>query len=338
MAKNKRYHSIDTLRGIAAVAICFFHFSNGNPALLPDGNWLKGLANIGFLRVEVFFVISGMVIAYTMAKSNYQIGQLGSFLLKRLARLEPPYLASIALVLGLNLLSSLLPAYSGNGFSFDAAQFFLHIGYLVPFWDIPWLSPVYWSLGIEFQFYLMMALTFPLMFAKRKQFFYLAFAISSFLFFITAQEYLLFKYVLFFFIGFLLFMYVEGSLDKRIAISLIILSGGFILLKDGWELAMAGLFPVLFMLFLGHKRFRVLEFLGKISYSLYLIHVPVGGRVINLTVKLTDNIYLSMLAVLAALLVSVAFAWLFFHLVEEPSIRWAKRIGYKPKQEPVLQA
>jgi peptidoglycan/LPS O-acetylase OafA/YrhL len=338
MAKNKRYHSIDSLRGIAAVAICFFHFSNGNPALLPDGNWLKELANIGFLRVEVFFVISGMVIAYTMAKSNYQIGQLGVFLLKRLARLEPPYLASIVLVLGLNLLSSLLPAYAGNGFTFDAAQFFLHIGYLVPFWDIPWLSPVYWSLGIEFQFYLMMALTFPLMFAKRKQFFYLAFAISSFLFFITAQEYLLFKYVLFFFIGFLLFMYVEGSIDKRIAIFLIILSGGFIFLKDGWEFAMAGLFPVLFMLFLGHKRFRVLEFLGKISYSLYLIHVPVGGRVINLTVKLTDNIYLSMLAVLAALLVSVAFAWLFFHLIEEPSIRWAKRIGYKPKQEPVLQA
>lgn len=338
MAKNKRYHSIDSLRGIAAVAICFFHFSNGNPALLPDGNWLKGLANIGFLRVEVFFVISGMVIAYTMAKSNYQIGQFGAFLLKRLARLEPPYLVSIVLVLGLNLLSSLLPAYSGNGFSFDATQFFLHIGYLVPFWDIPWLSPVYWSLGIEFQFYLMMALTFPLMFAKRKQFFYLAFAISSFLFFITTQEYLLFKYVLFFFIGFLLFMYVEGSLDKRIAILLVILSAGFIYLKDGWELAMAGLFPVLFMLFLGHKRFRGLEFLGKISYSLYLIHVPVGGRVINLTVKLTDNIYLSMLAVFGAIAVSVAFAWLFFHLIEEPSIRWAKRIGYKPKQEPVLQA
>lgn len=132
-------------------------------------------------------------------------------------------------------------------------------------------------------------------------------------------------------------MYKEESIDQRIAFLLIVLCALFIFMKEGWELALAGLFPALFMVFLGHKRFRALEFLGKISYSLYLIHVPIGGRVINLTVKLTDNIYLSMLAVFAALAVSVAFAWLFFLVVEEPSIRWAKRIGSRPKREAALQ-
>lgn len=338
MAQQKHFYTIDTLRGIAATAVCIYHFSNGNTALLPDGNWLKAIGSFGFLDVEVFFVISGMVIAFSMAQNNYQIDKLGQFLARRLVRLEPPYLLSIALVVGLNYLSSLLPIYAGEGFSFSATQLALHLGYLVPFWGMEWLSPVYWSLGIEFQFYLVMALIFPLLFSKGKQFFYLAFGLAAILFFFTPQGHIFFKYIMYFFIGFLLFRREENDLDPRVLFSTIAMSAGFILWKDGLAFALAGLFPVFFMVSLGGRRFRITEFLGKISYSLYLIHIPIGGRVINLTVKFTDNPYLSMLAVLGALAVSIAFAWLFYLLIEEPSIRWAKRISYRLKRGAVLQA
>lgn len=332
---RKHYYAIDTLRGIAATAVCIFHFTNGNPALLPDGNWLKDIGSYGFLGVEIFFVISGMVIASTMARNDYQFNKIGNFLMRRLVRLEPPYLLSIALVLALNFFSSLAPGYSGEGFSFNATQLALHLGYLVPFWGMEWLSPVYWSLGIELQFYLVMALIFPFLFSPKRWSFFLALLLSVILFAFVSLEYIFFNYVLYFFIGFLLFMREEKSLDPRLIIGMIALCAAFISWKDGWAFALAGLFPVFFMVFLGDRRFRITEFLGKISYSLYLIHVPIGGRVINLAVRVSDHPAFSFLAVLLALSVSIVSAYLFYRLIEEPSIRWAKNISYRMKKEPV---
>lgn len=332
---RKHYYAIDTLRGIAATAVCIFHFTNGNPALLPDGSWLKEMGSYGFLGVEIFFVISGMVIANTMARNDYRISEIGNFLMRRLVRLEPPYLLSIALVLALNFLSSLAPGYSGESFSFNAAQLALHLGYLVPFWGAEWLSPVYWSLGIELQFYLVMALIFPFLFSRRKWPFPLALLLSVILFVFVSLEHIFFNYVLYFFIGFLLFMREEKRLDPRLIIGMIALCVAFISWKDGWMNAAAGLFPALFVIYLGHRRFGAAEFLGKISYSLYLIHVPIGGRVINLAVRVSDHPAFTFLAVLLALSVSIASAYLFYRLIEEPSIRWAKNVSYRMKKEPV---
>jgi peptidoglycan/LPS O-acetylase OafA/YrhL len=69
---------------------------------------------------------------------------------------------------------------------------------------------------------------------------------------------------------------------------------------------------------------KPVAFVGTISYSLYLIHVPVGGRVLNLARRLPATWEYQYLAVAAAFVVSIAFAWVFWRFVELPSQRWAK--------------
>lgn len=70
-------------------------------------------------------------------------------------------------------------------------------------------------------------------------------------------------------------------------------------------------------------------FLGKISYSLYLIHIPIGGRVLNLIEVFTENELLRSIGVFVALAISIFSAWLFYLLIEAPAVRWAKMINYK---------
>ena len=99
--------SLDLLRGLAAVAVCYFHFTHGNPDFLSPGNFLYISGRYGFLGVDVFFVISGFVIPYAMYRGNYHLRDFGRFLTKRVVRIEPPYLISILLVLALNWISTL---------------------------------------------------------------------------------------------------------------------------------------------------------------------------------------------------------------------------------------
>ena len=76
-------------------------------------------------------------------------------------------------------------------------------------------------------------------------------------------------------------------------------------------------------------------FLGSISYSLYLIHIPFGGRLLVLT-----NIYVQseagksfLIALFLALTIFVA--WIFYLLIEKPSLYLSKKIKYTkvPKTE-----
>jgi peptidoglycan/LPS O-acetylase OafA/YrhL len=49
---------IDLLRGLAALLVCYFHFTTNNSYYgnyLPDGNWLKVSGKYGWLGVEMFF-------------------------------------------------------------------------------------------------------------------------------------------------------------------------------------------------------------------------------------------------------------------------------------------
>lgn len=64
--------------------------------------------------------------------------------------------------------------------------------------------------------------------------------------------------------------------------------------------------------------------LGTISYSLYLIHVPIGGRAINVAERLNLSLYGRYAAIAGALIVSVAASALFWRLIEQTAQRWAK--------------
>jgi len=58
---------------------------------------------------------------------------------------------------------------------------------------------------------------------------------------------------------------------------------------------------------------------GLISYSLYLVHVPLGGRVINLGGRVAEGDWQNYLLIGLALVVSILFAIAFWRLIEVPS-------------------
>ncbi|MEZ5304517.1 MAG: hypothetical protein R3F11_28305 [Verrucomicrobiales bacterium] len=68
---------------------------------------------------------------------------------------------------------------------------------------------------------------------------------------------------------------------------------------------------------------------GSISYSLYLIHVPIFGQVYNLGCRFVSKELMGYLLVPASLLVCIPAAWLFYQFIERPSQRLASRIKYR---------
>ena len=156
--KSLHFDSIDTLRGFAAVAVCLFHFSNG--FLQPD-NWLRIINQYGYLGVDAFFVISGFVVPYSFAQKNYTLVQFGSFFKKRIVRIEPAYWVSIVLIMFKDTLSRFfedyryfeLPPWTLKGI-------LLHFVHGNDIFGEKWLINPYWTLAIDWQFYLFIALVF----------------------------------------------------------------------------------------------------------------------------------------------------------------------------------
>ena len=69
-----------------------------------------------------------------------------------------------------------------------------------------------------------------------------------------------------------------------------------------------------------------IQFLGTVSYSLYLIHNPIVGGVSYLSARLIGSDFVTLVLSIAA---SVAGAAVFWYLLERPSLALAHRIRMK---------
>ena len=100
-----RYVFIDGLRGIAALLVMVYHFDMAPDAirevyrpLLPMP--IDFLITNGWFGVDIFFVISGLVIAHSVGDSLVTPRYFANFALRRSIRIDPPYwVALIACVL-----------------------------------------------------------------------------------------------------------------------------------------------------------------------------------------------------------------------------------------------
>jgi peptidoglycan/LPS O-acetylase OafA/YrhL len=160
--KVPRLSSLDCLRGIAAVLVMWFHFAYANNNL-THSPLLKASGKYGHLGVEIFFVISGFILPYSLYKANFSVKKhWKNFLAKRFFRIEPPYLAALLLTLTINIF---VPLITGKNQvpNYSLAQILSHIDYLTAILDYEWVNLVFWTLAIEFQFYLLLILIYPLL-------------------------------------------------------------------------------------------------------------------------------------------------------------------------------
>jgi peptidoglycan/LPS O-acetylase OafA/YrhL len=330
-AGSQRLETVDALRGLAALSVCWYHVAASGS--LETKGWLRASAKFGWLGVDVFFVISGFVIPYALWRGGYDLRDFSRYLWKRAARIEPPYFAAIVLAVLLWRLSSLRPGYQGRPFELSPTHLLLHVGYLNTFAGRPWLNPDFWSLAIEFQYYLLMGLLVPFLASPRSRSRLLAlgslFAISVLFPTQPGQHPYVFTWLPLFLAGILTFQRWANIIGRTFFACGLVLAMVVASYKLGILSASVGGLTAVVIAFV-HVRNRVLNFLGAISYSLYLTHGPVGSRVDNLTARFVQGDVQTGLAALFAVLIAVAFAYVFHRLVERPSRVWAALFKYKP--------
>lgn len=325
--QSGRIEVIDGLRGLAALAVCWHHLTFGNGGYLPDG-FVQNSGWHGYLGVAVFFVISGFIIPYTLYKSAYRLRNYGTFVLKRVVRLDPPYFASIALVLAVGYLLMKFAHFKHGAPPFQSwQQLVFHIGYLNAVLHYPWLNDVYWTLAIEFQYYLLLGLVYPALSGRRA--IAVLIVVSCVLAFIIRAPSLVFQYLPWFCFGIVTYKYVTKQLRLAEYLSVICLLFAFTYYVDGILRAGVLIATSVVIAFVRIRIGRVASFFGAISYSLYLTHIPVGLSIINLSEHFNPSYQQKLLALVVAFVASVVSAYLLYILVERPSLRLASRLRFR---------
>lgn len=331
-----RIEILEVLRGLAAFAVAWFHFTHG-AHLVPEGSWLWWSGRDGWLGVEVFFVISGFVIPYAMHRGGYRLRRdAGTFVLKRVIRLDPPYLATIGVTIALGWLSSLAPGFRGTTPQVTMPQVLAHLGYVNVFLGYPWLNPVFWTLAIEFQFYLVAALLYPTLVHRDARVRAAALAAMCLTAFALPSPDLVFHYGAFFALGGLTFQRHVGLVRMRTYVAFgipIVIAAA---LAMGPLPAVVGAAAALTIALVRARRIAPLAWLGTVSYSLYLLHVPIGGRVVNLGARFAHGVPGRIGVLVLAAAASLFAAWVMYMLVERPAQRIAGTMRYGPRREEAI--
>lgn len=322
---QSRIESVEVLRGLAALAVAWFHLTNGH-----DRNWVSASGAYGWLGVEVFFVVSGFIIPYSIWRSypKFTLRDFPGYMSRRLVRLEPPYLASILLVLLLWQASSLAPNFAGVDPEWTLWQIVFHIAYAIPVTEYSWLQPVYWTLAYEFVFYITVGLLFGFMDQPGSKVWPVVVVTVLCL---TLADILPTRCLLFM-MGISVFR--SKYLGEKPGWALFTVSvAALAMFMNGAPIVagMGALAACIIWFSAGMKLqgqfWRPLCALGTISYSLYLVHVPVGGRVVNLLNRyLPDGVVFDFAVSMFALFISLVFAIAFWRFCERPAIKWSKRL------------
>jgi peptidoglycan/LPS O-acetylase OafA/YrhL len=324
--KRGKIGIIETIRGLAALAVCLFHFSKGNIEFIGSTVWYQRIVSNGWLGVEAFFVVSGFIIPYSLVKSGYTVKRFFQFLAKRCLRIEPPYLLSIVLVILLGYLSTLAPGFKGEAFRFNTWQTLSHIAYLPAHLGFNWLLPVYWTLEAEFHYYILIGLLLPFLW-KNQTWLLIGFVCGlAASFFIPLY---VFSFMPLFVMGMAVCAVKTGKLSHHILWIVLAIAVSVSLIKgQPFSMTLVGALTAILICYAAFRT-KATDFLGKISYSLYLLHVPIGGRIINLFGRYANTEWKVWGILLTALFVTLIASWIFYKLVEYPSQLLSKKITYR---------
>jgi peptidoglycan/LPS O-acetylase OafA/YrhL len=320
-APNQRIGVINALRAFAAIVVAWDHFVSG------QGKYLSLSGKYGYLGVDIFFVISGFVIPWSLYRAQYRLREYPRFLLKRNVRLYPPYVASIAVtILATNFVMT--PVLHLPRLTVTARELLAHLAYLNDILHLPWVNVVYWTLAIEFEWYLLIGLMFPLLVTRRRLARFAGIAGMMVTYFMVGNDRLIFHFIPIFLIGVFVFQFRAGLIGLREMLGLIAIMVLAMIGPIGWIVSGVSVTTGMLIAFATLEG-RATDRIGDVSYSLYLLHLPIGVTLIGcLSLWLPySGSYLFVLDVVG-LAASGLAAWIMYQLIEKPSQEMSSAIRF----------
>lgn len=316
---NSRFKELDGLRGIAALGVVLFHYTGSTVRHDPD---FPFRLTIGMYGVQLFFVISGFVIYYTLERC----ASIRDFAFTRFSRLYPTYWVA----LGLSAIATLID--SGDIW---LAGYALNATMLQEFFGVSNVDMVFWSLTVELAFYTRMALFFVLNVLHRVTTICWIWLLASLGWAFTdkavdvpeaVDTFVILEHVPYFVAG-IMFMRVHREGFKLTYTSVILAAATVITIANGLSGAIVALivFSVVALAVRGNLRFLthpVLVWLGMISYALYVTHWGVGWHALH---ALQDLGIPSIASLLIMTAFALALATAITYWVEKPALHWLRQ-------------
>ncbi|HEY0863712.1 MAG TPA: acyltransferase [Lacunisphaera sp.] len=277
---------IDTLRAASALAVALFHL-NVVPLSVPPGPlagaW-HGLWQHGHLGVAVFFALGG----YCLVPGWSRASGPREFLLRRFRRILPPYWCSLLLVVALAVIMKLATGVNDvAALPHTPAALLATLTIMTsPVTGIAAINWVYWTLSCMLAFYLLTGLSLVADHRHRANLIaglHAALCLVDVLLHPPASGALFFvRHWPVFGLGFAVALWSLNRPVAQLMLTTSVLHGIGLVVRsadDAVYLAVGALSAGLLILTDSRRlpgMLQVLRPVGRIAYSLYLVHVPVG--------------------------------------------------------------
>lgn len=336
--RTARFRELDGLRGIAAFVVVLYHYTVQHSAFFPEDPASSMVLPWGKYGVHLFFLVSGFVILMTAWRAR----RPSDFVISRASRLYPPYWLSLAFVV------AVMAFFPLRGFPTDWDIVAVNVTMIQRWLMVPNVVDVYWTLGVEMQFYVVVLLLLVLTRCRLKVRTLLiaagAWAAASWAVALAAFPHTgpnpqadptwvkllnnatIAEYGPLFIMGMVMFLIRKGHIARWWAAPVTVSTVAHGTLLRGLEHgALTAAVCLIFLVVVLRQRTGILlwapiQWYGKISYSLYIMHSVPGYLIIHALAPTTGHT----VAMLVAIAVVTALSWACWKVGEQILGRKAK--------------
>lgn len=316
--QNNRMLELDAIRGLAAISVVVFHFVYRYNELYGHVDIPVDWARVGKFGVQLFFMVSGFVIYWTLNKVEKPM----DFVVSRISRLYPPYWFAASITF-------LFVLYFGlPGRAVSTTDALYNLSMIQEYFGINHIDGVYWTLTVELTFYAWMFMFYLIGMLRYSEVLFIPVMAISVLQSFDVVQLSSFQKLAFmtnylpFFVSGICFYKINTRTYSKLTLPIIGVCLVCILLTLSLQyFILACIFFVFFYYSISGKlKFlatRPLIFLGGISYPLYLLHQNIGYIVIN---KLYQLEFSPIISIFSALFVCGILSVISSKYVEKPSL------------------